>query len=168
MTQSIQRKSGTPVWVWVIVGVGGGMVVLVIVGIIAAIAIPNFIMTRERANTRKTISDMRAIMQAVETYRLDNSNYPEASTIEQLNDVLQEEPRYISSPITTDAWGHPLIFERQPDGGYCILSTGSDGRRDAFAPYTDLPAETSWRGADIVMMNGEIVSCPAGALPDRR
>jgi type II secretory pathway pseudopilin PulG len=124
-------------------------------------------MAREKADARETVSDMRAIMTAMETYRMEHNQYPDASDIEQLNDALLEGPGYIAAPQTTDAWGHPLVFERQPDGGYCLLSTGSDGVRDAYAPYTDLPAENRRRGADIVLLNGEIISCPAGALPDR-
>ncbi|MBN2431627.1 MAG: type II secretion system protein GspG [Acidobacteria bacterium] len=161
--EASRRKAGTPGWAWVVVGVSVGVGLLMIIGIIAAISIPSLLEARERVSAKKTMGDMRQIVTAVEAYYTDQGRYPEAATIGELNKILQDDV-YARNLPTLDAWGHPFVFESQPDGpGYCLLSIGSDGRRDAYAPYTGLPEENPTRGADIVLVNSVFVTYPAGS-----
>ena len=48
------------------------MIVVAIIGILAAIAIPNFIKNRNDSQRRACISNMRQIETAAETYRINN------------------------------------------------------------------------------------------------
>lgn len=52
------------------------LIVVAIIGILAAIAVPNFLNAQVRAKIANAQSDMRALETALEMYRLDNNFYP--------------------------------------------------------------------------------------------
>ena len=52
------------------------LIVVAIIGILAAIAVPNFMNAQIRAKVAKANSEMRSLGTAVEMYRLDNNVYP--------------------------------------------------------------------------------------------
>lgn len=52
------------------------LIVVAIIGILAAIAIPNFLQAQTRAKVAKAQSDMRAISLAIEVYVTDQNTYP--------------------------------------------------------------------------------------------
>lgn len=53
------------------------LIVVAIIGILAAIAVPNFLNAQLRAKIARCESDMRSIDLALESYRLDNNLYPQ-------------------------------------------------------------------------------------------
>ncbi|MBI3447802.1 MAG: prepilin-type N-terminal cleavage/methylation domain-containing protein, partial [Acidobacteria bacterium] len=52
------------------------LIVVAIIGIIAAIAIPNLLNAIDRGKQKRTMSDMRSVGTAVESYAVDNNFYP--------------------------------------------------------------------------------------------
>jgi prepilin-type N-terminal cleavage/methylation domain-containing protein len=52
------------------------LIVVAIIGILAAIAVPNFLNAQVRAKVAKAVSNMRSVSTALESYRLDNNTYP--------------------------------------------------------------------------------------------
>jgi type II secretion system protein G len=52
------------------------LIVVAIIGILAAIAVPNFLNAQIRAKVARAESDMRSIITALEEYRIDNNIYP--------------------------------------------------------------------------------------------
>ncbi len=52
------------------------LIVVAIIGILAAIAVPNFLNAQVRAKVSRSQADMRSLSNALETYRLDNNMYP--------------------------------------------------------------------------------------------
>ena len=52
------------------------LIVVAIIGILAAIAIPNFLMAQVRSKVARSKSEMRMIGQALETYYVDHNWYP--------------------------------------------------------------------------------------------
>jgi len=52
------------------------LIVVAIIAILAAIAVPNFLEAQVRAKVSRAKNDMRAIATALESYRVDNSKYP--------------------------------------------------------------------------------------------
>jgi len=52
------------------------LIVVAIIGILAAIAVPNFLNAQVRAKMAKATGDMKALGTAVEMYRIDNNVYP--------------------------------------------------------------------------------------------
>jgi len=54
------------------------LIVVAIIGILAAIAIPNFLQAQTRAKVAHGKSEMASVATALESYRVDNSQYPPA------------------------------------------------------------------------------------------
>ena len=52
------------------------LIVIAIIGILAAIAIPNFLSAQVRAKVSSVQSNIRTITMGLESYRVDNSSYP--------------------------------------------------------------------------------------------
>lgn len=51
------------------------LIVVAIIAILAAIAVPNFLEAQTRSKVSRTVSDMRTIVTALEAYRVDNNKY---------------------------------------------------------------------------------------------
>lgn len=51
------------------------LIVVAIIGILAAIAVPNFLNAQMRARVARVVSDMKALAMAEEMYQLDNGQY---------------------------------------------------------------------------------------------
>ncbi len=52
------------------------LIVVAIIAILAAIAVPNFLEAQVRAKISRAVSDMRALQTSLETYRIDTNDYP--------------------------------------------------------------------------------------------
>lgn len=52
------------------------LIVVAIIAILAAIAIPNFLQAQTRAKVSRVQSDMRSVATALESYYVDHNNYP--------------------------------------------------------------------------------------------
>ncbi len=52
------------------------LIVVAIIGILAAIAVPNFLNAQMRAKVARLQADFRAITTALQMYRMDNNDYP--------------------------------------------------------------------------------------------
>ncbi len=52
------------------------LIVVAIIGILAAIAVPNFLNAQMRAKVSRCVSDMKALHTSMEAYFIDNNNYP--------------------------------------------------------------------------------------------
>ena len=97
------------------------MVVLVIIGVLAALIVPNVLDRADDARTTAARTDVTNIMQALKLYRLDNQRYP---TAEQGLQALVLKPT--SGPLPTN-W-KPYL-EKLPGGGLTNISTlASRGR----------------------------------------
>ena len=55
------------------------LIVVAIIGILAAIAVPNFLNARMRAQVTRAEADHRNLATALESYKIDNNRYPPAS-----------------------------------------------------------------------------------------
>lgn len=51
------------------------LIVVAIIGILAAIAVPNFLNAQTRAKVARVVSDLKAITKAMEMYHLDRNSY---------------------------------------------------------------------------------------------
>ncbi len=52
------------------------LIVVAIIAILAAIAVPNFLEAQVRAKVSRARADLRSVANALESYRMDQSNYP--------------------------------------------------------------------------------------------
>lgn len=53
------------------------LIVVAIIAILAAIAVPNFLEAQTRAKVARVVSDMRTLNTGIETYRIDTNRYPQ-------------------------------------------------------------------------------------------
>lgn len=58
------------------------LIVVAIIGILAAIAVPNFMNAQIRAKIARVQSDLKAMATAIEMYRTDNNAYPDSCSLE--------------------------------------------------------------------------------------
>lgn len=69
------------------------MVVIVILGILASMVVPNLIGSQERANLQKAVSDINALETSLSMYKLDNYDYPTTEQgLESLTTETDIEP----------------------------------------------------------------------------
>lgn len=110
------------------------MVVVIILGILAAIVAPNVIGRVGEAQQQAARSDIRGIENALKLYRLDNFSYP---TSEQGLEALVRQPtdpnirnwkQYLDR-LPNDPWGNPYLYLNPGNNGEIdIYTLGRDGR----------------------------------------
>src|ERR1700741_2286369 len=83
------------------------LIVVAIIGIIAAIAIPNLLNAIDRGKQKRTMSDIRSVCTAVESYAVDTNIYPNGS-LAKVQTVLS--PTYIKTMPTRDGWSNALVW----------------------------------------------------------
>lgn len=115
------------------------MVVVVIIGVLGAIVVPQFMSRPDQAKVTAAKIDIQAIATALEMYRLDNFNNP--STQQGLEAMTKRpsglpaarnwNPQGYLKNLPVDPWGSPYQFlnpgVRSIDGSYDLYSLGSDG-----------------------------------------
>nr|EHU6857023.1 type II secretion system major pseudopilin GspG [Escherichia coli] len=52
------------------------MVVIVILGVLASLVVPNLMGNKDKADRQKVMSDLVALESTLDMYRLDNNRYP--------------------------------------------------------------------------------------------
>lgn len=111
------------------------MVVLVIIGVLAALIVPNVLERADDARVAAARTDVNNLTQALRLYRLDNQRYP---TSEQGLQALVARPT--SAPVPTnwktyidklpnDPWGQPYNYLNPGlKGEIDVMSFGADGQ----------------------------------------
>lgn len=112
------------------------MVVVVILGILATVVVPNFMGRPDEARQVKAKQDIATIMQALQLYRLDNNRFPStAQGLQALVTKPEQEPLpnnyksggYIGK-LRDDPWGNAYQYlnpglQSEVD----VISYGADG-----------------------------------------
>jgi len=123
------------------------MVVVVIMGILAALIVPKLMGRTDDARIIAARQDIATVMQALKLYNLDNQHYP---TTEQGLQALLSKPTAGPTPkgwksggyldkLPNDPWGNP----------YKYLSPGIKGEMDVFSFGGDGQAGGTNNDADI-------------------
>ncbi|TFH92931.1 type II secretion system major pseudopilin GspG [Vibrio ouci] len=122
------------------------MVVVVILGILASFVVPNLLGNKEKADQQKAITDIVALENALDMYKLDNSVYP--STDQGLDALVNKpsspEPRnyrdggYIKR-LPNDPWGNDYQYLSPGDNGSVdIFTLGADGQEGGEGANADI------------------------------
>jgi general secretion pathway protein G len=123
------------------------MVVVVIMGILAALVVPKLMGRTDDARIAAARQDIATMMQALKLYRLDNHRYP---TTEQGLQALIVKP---TSGPAADGWKAGGYVERLPKdpwgGDYQYLSPGVHGDVDVFSYGADQQPGGAGNDADI-------------------
>ncbi len=137
------------------------LVVVAIIGIVSAIAIPNLLDALRRAKQSRTMQDMRTIAQAVQTYATDTSAFPVTGRTSSSTVAPFLRPTYVEVVPATDGWSHPIQFEANARH-YTVISFGANRIEDT--PY--VYGATQESRLDIVLIDGTFVQWPEGAQVD--
>lgn len=107
------------------------MVVIVILGILASLVVPNLMGNKDKADHQKVVSDLVALESALDMYKLDNSRYP---TTEQGLQALVSKPSAQPEPRNYPQDGYIRRLPQDPWGAdYQLLSPGQHGQLDIFS-----------------------------------
>jgi general secretion pathway protein G len=130
------------------------LVVMVVIGILSAIAIVSLASAMDRAKQRATMADMRIIARAVQAYIVDNHRAPsDAGGMAALREALI--PYQTNVLPVEDHWHNGLAYAS--DGlDYTIQSHGRDGVDGA-----DITTASRFDfDLDIVIVNGSFTAAP--------
>lgn len=120
------------------------MIVVVILGILAAFVVPNLIDRPEQAKRVKAENDIRQIESALNLYRLDNHKYPttdeglEALVKKPSNAGQWKEGGYLSK-LPKDPWGRDYQYLNPgTHGSIDIFTLGTDGQQGGEGSNADV------------------------------
>jgi len=116
------------------------MVVIVILGILASMVVPNLMGSQERANMQKAVSDVTALETSLSLYKMDNYDYP---TTEQGLEALVYKTDIEPEPRRFPEDGYIKRLPKDPWGNeYVLLNPGEQGKMDVFSVGPDGEAGT--------------------------
>lgn len=104
------------------------MVVVVILGILAAMVVPKVLDRPDQARATAARQDIAGLMQALKLYRLDQGRYPSQAQglkvlVEKPADASTSNWRAYLERLPNDPWGRP----------YQYLNPGANGEVDVFS-----------------------------------
>jgi len=127
------------------------MVVVVILGILAALVVPKIISRPDEARIIAAKQDIASLMQALKLYRLDNQRYP---TTEQGLQALVTKPTAAPIPTNWKTGGYVERLPKDPWGNaYQFLNPGVHGEIDVFSYGADRAPGGEGNDADIGSWN---------------
>jgi general secretion pathway protein G len=123
------------------------MVVVVIIGLLAAVILPNVFGNVAKAQISKAKSDIQAIETGLTMFKLDNYKYPSTdlgltALVQRPNDPTirnWRENGYLRR-VSLDPWGNPYqyVFPGQRGLEYDLYSFGADGQEGGEGENADI------------------------------
>ena len=112
------------------------LLVLVILGVLAAIVVPKFSGRTEQARRTAAVSQIATFGTALDAYEVDMGAYPQgksglAALVQQPREGTGWRGPYMQKEIPLDPWGNAYIYEcpgKQNATGYDLSSMGLDAR----------------------------------------
>jgi general secretion pathway protein G len=123
------------------------LVVMIIIGLLAALVGPRFIRQEEKAKIKATKAQIELFGTALDTFRLDVGRYPRA---EEGLEALRTKPGglerwdgpYLKKDLPLDPWGNAYVYKSPGEHGpFDIVSYGADGAPGGEGDNRDI---TSW------------------------
>lgn len=166
-------KSSTAVVV--VIGCLAGVALL---GIVAAILIPNFIDALQKGRQKRTLADLRVIATALQGYSSNEvaegnpELYPDAGSMADLEPFLV--PEYLQSLRQVDGWQHEIRYLCVRDSerirgceSFRLVSAGSDGQfayeDDSSVLFEQQRFEATDYAHDLVVGPEGVVHGPLGS-----
>lgn len=121
------------------------MVVLLIIGVLASLIVPNVLNRADDARVTAAKTDVTNLMQALKLYKLDNQRYPSA---EQGLQALLVKPTTLPVPpnwksyldqLPNDPWGKSYVYLNPGiKGEVDVMSYGADGQSGGEGNNADI------------------------------
>lgn len=116
------------------------MVVIVILGLLMSIVVPNLMGNKETADIQKAVTDINGFETNLDMYKLNNNRYP---TTEQGLQALVEKPSVDPVPRRYPDGGYIRRLPDDPWGNaYLYQSPGEHGKFDVYSMGPDMEANT--------------------------
>ena len=121
------------------------MVVLVIIGVLAALIVPNVLERADDARATAAKTDVNNLVQALKLYKLDNQRYPTAEqglqalvTKPSTNPVPPNWKPYVEK-LPNDPWSRPYQYLNPGvQGEIDVMSFGADGQPGGEGKNADI------------------------------
>ena len=112
------------------------LLVLVILGILAAIVVPKFSGRTEQARQTAALSQIATFGTALDAFEVDTGHYPKGKNglfdlVQQPRDAQNWKGPYMKNEIPKDPWGSEYVYEcpgKHNPSSYDLMSAGPDGR----------------------------------------
>lgn len=121
------------------------MVVLVIIGVLAALIVPNVLDRADDARVTAAKTDINNLEQALKLYKLDNQRYPTAAQglqallVKPTAGPIPPNWRPYVQKLPNDPWGHPYQFLNPGiKGEIDVFSFGADGQPGGEGKNADI------------------------------
>lgn len=120
------------------------MVVVVILGILAAMVVPKVLDRPDQARATAAKQDVAGLMQALKLYRLDHGTYPNMNQglkvlVERPADAKNTNWRSYLERLPNDPWSRPYNYLNPgANGEVDIFSLGADGQPDGDGVNADI------------------------------
>ena len=114
------------------------MVVMVIIGLLAATVVPKFFGQVDKAMQQDAQAQIELLGQALDLYRLEKHKYPTS------DDGLNAIKNYLKKNIPKDPWGNAYVYESpgKEGRGYDLYSFGADNAEGGEGTDMDI---VSWK-----------------------
>jgi general secretion pathway protein G len=121
------------------------LLVLVILGVLAAIVVPKFSGRTEQARITAAQSQISTFSTALDAFEVDNGYYPRgrnglSDLVVAPRDAQSWRGPYLQKDIPNDPWGNAYIYEspgKNNPSGYDISSMGPDGQANTDDDITN-------------------------------
>lgn len=126
------------------------LIVIVILGLLAGLIIPNVVNKGEQAKQRLACVQMKSLVQSLELFRQDNGSYPqteEGLKALAINPDPEKYPDFLEGGYVTgkkipkDPWKNAYIYVLGEDG-FEIISLGSDKKEGGTGDKKDIKLST--------------------------
>jgi general secretion pathway protein G len=125
------------------------MVVVIIIGLLAGIVVPNVMDSLDKANVQKARADFKTLQTALKLYRIDNFNYP---STEQGLESLVSKPSIAPVPRNYKSNGYVETLPRDPWGNeYQYMSPGEAHEYDIYSLGADGVSGGEGQNADLTV-----------------
>jgi type II secretion system protein G len=118
------------------------LIVVAIIAILAAIAVPNFLEAQTRSKVSRAQADMRSLATAIESYRVDNNSYPAAIVGDVFLGWMGTVPDSNANRVPASYTGYPI----------------TNANFDAVCVSNKFYTETEWTCTFLVASDGSIAS----------
>lgn len=124
------------------------MVVIVIMGIMAALVVPRVMSSTDDARKAAAVTDIKAMTDALKMYKLHNLNYP---TQQQGLDALVNKPTISPIPKNYTPGGYLEKLPKDPwHNDYQYQNPGKHGDVDIYSYGADGPTSAGENGTTVV------------------
>ena len=130
------------------------LIVIVVIGILVGVLLPNFRGVQDEANTQRARSELRTVATALESYYIHNSNaYPSALT------SLATASPLIINRIPADPFNGSTAYQYNTTSGYYVVWSIGIDRTVGLTGINSSGALTGTQGDDLCVTNGTATTC---------